>query len=138
MLVSQNPIKTEVPHEKGNFFEFVPVPWPEMRQSQRVAGRENSEDSAAFGADLIKAMQDDDPEKEKAVRKRLEERQFDESNFDAETLFAAALVGWSGPKYKGKKCNRENRRLLDGKTMKWAKKFLIELTRQPSEEEEKN
>lgn len=138
MLFSLDPVTVEVPGEPGNSFDFLKVPWPAFRMAARIASRENNEDIAPFASSFIQSIQEGDKDKKKKLEDASKKGQFDESNFDTETLFEAGFAGWSGPNYDGVPCDKENRARLSMETMKWAKKTLIELTRPPSEEEEKN
>ena len=144
MLCSKDPIEIEVPHEPGNFFDFLVVPWPSLKRSRKAASHENTEVAALLGGEFAKAMQDDDEEdEEKRARKeeraleRLKAHQFDESNFDAAILLEEGLVGWRGPNYPDK-CTAKNKARLDERTMLFAKQSVIDITKPLGEEEEKN
>ena len=73
----------------------------------------------------------------KNAEELIKKNQYNEVNFDTKTLLEACLVGWSGELY-GHECNAANRALLDEQTMIVAKQRIIDITKPPEEEEEKN
>lgn len=135
MLVSQTPQDFEIPHEPGNFFALLRAPWPVLRKAREKASDEQLEKASKLTGPILEALSSKDGADN--AQELMEKNQYKEVNFDTETLLEACLVGWAGEFY-GHECNEENRALLDEETMVWAKQQIIDITKPPDEEEEKN
>ena len=145
MLVTKDPIRHEIPHESGEWFDLIKLSWKKLKKSKRRATSEQmevmSETARAFGgANFVQQALDEAAKLDKAgkatevVQKAAKKGEYDESNFDTETLILAGIAGWS---YDAE-VNAETIAELDEATASWAKQAIIDLTKPPTEEDRKN
>ncbi len=130
MLVTRDPIRREVPHEEGAWFDFCKLSWKELARSRKDGLKENAERAKLFGVEWIKALTESGKEKADRIASAQE---WDQSNFGTETLLGVGIVGWS---YEAE-VSDESIATLDGATAAWAKQEIIDLNKPPSEEEVK-
>ena len=95
MLVTNEPIKVEIPHEQGQWMEFRKLPWKALKEARKVRTGENLEVIKALGAEFVKAMQEGNEDEEARVRSRLRDLEYDRSNFDVGVLLTKSLCAWS-------------------------------------------
>ena len=145
MLVTKDPIRHEIPHESGEWFDLIKLSWKKLKKSKRRATSEQmevmSETAKAFGgANFVQqalgevAKLDKAGKATEAVQRAAQKGEYDESNFDTETLLLAGTVGWS---YDAE-VNAGTIAELDEGTAIWAKQAIIDLTKPPTEEDRKN
>ena len=132
MLVSKEPVRVEVPHEEGAWFDLLKLSWVQIKKARKAATLDSAETAKAFGAELMKALGSDDKGEEKALR-LIKTQQYDESMFDTELLLLAGVSGWS----YDEAVSEETVKLLDEETATWVKQAIIDLTKPPSEEDQK-
>jgi hypothetical protein len=130
MLVSRAPIRREVPHEEGAWFEFCKLSWKQLAKARRSGLVENADKAKLFGVEWVKALTSDDEER---AKKLSEAQEWDPSNFGTEDLLELGIVGWS---YE-EEVTVESIGNLDGATGAWAKQEIINLNKPPSEDEVK-
>jgi len=135
MLVSQEPIRINIPHEENQWVEVLKLPWIKLRAARRENEKENRAIAREFGAEFVKALAstDDSDKAEKRARNLIKSQQYNESNFDTHILLKAGLVGWS---YEPE-VSEETLNQLDEHTVTWIKQEIIDLTKPPTEEQEK-
>lgn len=131
MLVSKTPIKRDVPHEEGEWFEFVRLSWTKFRDARKVAERENRGVLKELGAEFVKAFQSEDDTKK--LKKLLDDQEWDPRQFDAETLLGFGVLAWS---YEAE-VSTATLGDLDTVTKAWAVQAIIDLSRPPTAEQEK-
>ncbi len=127
------PIKKDVPHEPGEFFELRKVPHTVLKRSRKLAAKEGHETARDLGPEIVKAFASDDEDQKKGARKLIEERRYEPDQFDTTELLLAGVASWS---YDAKvsKLSIDD---LDEETAEWAKREVIALTKPPTKEEEK-
>jgi len=132
MLVSKEPVRVDVPHEDGAWFDLLKLSWTQIRRARKAATLDSAETAKAFGAELMKALSSDTNGEDKALR-LIKSQQYDESMFDTEQLLLDGVKAWS---YEGD-VTSDALSGLDEKTAVWAKQAIIDLTKPPSEDEVK-
>ena len=132
MLVSREPVRVDVPHEDGQWFDLLKLSWTQIRKARKAATMDSAETAKAFGAELMKALGSEKNGEDKAMS-LIKAQQYDESMFDTEQLLLDGVVAWS---YDGE-VNPEALATLDEGTAAWAKQAIIDITKPPSEAEEK-
>ena len=132
MLVSREPVRVDVPHEDGQWFDLLKLSWTQIRKARKAATMDSAETAKAFGAELMKALGSEKNGEDKAMS-LIKAQQYDESMFDTEQLLLDGVVGWS---YNGE-VTSEALATLDEGTAAWAKQAIIDITKPPSEAEEK-
>lgn len=132
MLLSE-PIRIDIPHEPNAWFEFCRLSWKKLRAARKRAEEEQREIAKSFGAEFISALTKGDVDEARA-RKLIKDQQYNVVNFDIGLLLEAGITTWS---YEEKLC-KENIEQLDERTAMWAAQKIIDITKPPSEEEEKN
>ena len=131
MLVSRAPIRREIPHEEGAWFDFVRLSWKQIRDAKRAAEKEGRAVMKELGAEFINALRDDDVAK---VRRVMDEQEWDPRAFDTESTLNIGVVAWS---YEFEVTPEQLAR-LDKPTAAWAVQTIIDISRSPTAAEEKN
>lgn len=132
MLVSKTPIRRDVPHEDGQWFDFVRLPWTKTRDARKAAERENRGVMKELGAEFLKAFQAEDDTKK--LRKLLYDQEWDPRAFGADTLLGFGILAWS---YDAP-VSAESIAELDDVTKDWAVRSILEICRPPTAASEKN
>ena len=130
MLIGK-PERVDIPHEPGEWFEIVPLSWKKLELARDKMSKQNLDTMKNIGAELMKALRSDD---EAAVRSALKRQRYEESQFDTATILEHGVLDWS---YEGN-VTEEALEQLDERTMAWCKQVIIDVTRPPDEDEEKN
>lgn len=133
MLIIDEPITREIPHEPGETVDFKRLSWRELRDARRIAQAEQRQVLRELGGDLMKAIleaEDGDEEGERRIQRAKRRLQNDESNFDTEAILTLSIAGWS----YDQPVTKESRDRLDERTAMWIKQTAIDLT--VGEEEE--
>lgn len=146
-MLGSRPIKIDVPHEPGEWFELRKPSWIQEQDAREGGARRGRKAAAEFGAAFIRELNKVDPdESEDGAQKRVETAhqrlkvfEYDLSQFDLAVLFEAAITGWS---YKRDglpvPVNAEEIAELDAPTARWLGQEIVDLMKPPTEEEEKN
>ncbi len=144
MIVSKVPIRTDVPHEEGEWFDLVKIPWKKLKAARKITEEESREIAKSFGPAFIKAFQSEDgvAKGEQLIRRQ----RYDEAQFDTATLLRYGVKGWSYMETDEGEAGLtvpmevtvDTLGELDELTATWAKQAIIDLTRPRTEEEEKN
>ncbi len=131
MLISKTPIRRDVPHEEGAWFDFVRLSWKQLRDAKRAAEKEGRAVMKELGAEFLKALNEDSVEQ---VRKVLEDQEWDPRSYDTESTLILGVVGWSYEfEVTGEQLSR-----LDKPTAAWAVKAILDLSRSTTAAQEKN
>lgn len=133
MLVGGQVHRVEIPHEHGHWIEIRKLSWKQLGQARKKAAEDQREEAKAWGAEFIAALSKGNVDEERA-RRLLEERRYDESNYDRESLLRLSLGAWS---YDAP-ITEDMIGQLDEVTARWAAQTIINLTRPPSEADVKN
>jgi len=132
MLLSE-PVQMDIPHEKGAWFKIRRLSWKQLRKARKLQEEEQREIAKSFGAEFIAALTSGKVDEERA-RRLIREQQYNVVNFDLETLLGFGIAEWS---YE-EELSSSTIEQLDERTAVWAAQEIIDLTKPPSEEEEKN
>ena len=136
MLLSE-PIRVDVPHKEGQWFELRPLSWKKVKEARKALSREQLDDAKSVGAELISAFQgskEDQKAAREALREQQKEQEYDISKFDTGIVLEYGIAKWS---YE-EPVNLEAIEQIEEKTAIWAKQQIIDMTKAPSEEERKN
>lgn len=132
MLVSQEPVRRNVPHEPGEYFEFIRQSDAQLREARRRRETEQMEIIRALGGEIFEAMQKGDRQGEERLRQRLRELRYDVSQYHIPTLLASGIAGWSYKEPPGEDPSEQ----IDPRTAEWAGQMILDLSRPPNEEEQ--
>lgn len=129
-MLKSEPVRIDVPHEENTWFDFVKLSWKQLRRARKLAEEEQREIAKSFGAEFVAALTKGDEDR---ARKLIQEQQYNVTNFDLEALLENGIVGWS---YDAP-INPDTIEQLDERTAVWAAQTIIDLTKPPSEVDEK-
>jgi len=139
MLVSKDDVvRLHIPHEEGEWVDVTKLSWKHLKSARKKRDEEQRDVIKDFGPEFMKAMQSENGEER--ARQFLKRQQYEESNFDTLAILDYSIIDWSYTDKEGEKAKvcAENVELLDERTASWLKQQVIDLTRPPDEEEEKN
>lgn len=132
-MLKSEPIRVDVPHEAGQWFELRPLSWVQMKEARKLAATEQREIAKDFGAEFVAALTSGQVDEAKA-RKLIAEQQYKPAAFDTATMLEKGIAAWS---YE-EDCNEITIAQLDERTAVWAVQAIISLCKPPSDEEVKN
>lgn len=135
MLVTREPIRRDVPHEEGAWFDFCKLSHQQLRAARKEGTVENTEQMKLYGAEWIKALSGD-PDKKKSKKKArdiADAAEWDPSSFGTDAILEMGIVAWSYDQDPSKATIA----MLDGATAAWAKREIVGINEPPSEEEVK-
>lgn len=132
MLISA-PKRFNVPWQKDHWFEFKKLSWKELRLARKKQEEDQREVAKSFGAEFLSALTKGDVDEARA-RRVIKQAEYAASSFDTEILLVAGITSWS---YE-EDVSIVNIEKLDERTAVWAAQAIIDLTKPPTEEEEKN
>lgn len=132
-MLSSEPTRFDIPHEKDQWMELRRLSWKQLRRARKLQEEEQREVAKSFGAEFLAALTSGKVDEDKA-RKLIKEQQYSVNNFDLEALLEEGIAGWS---YDAA-LTPDSIESLDERTAVWAAQQIIDLTRPPTEEEEKN
>jgi hypothetical protein len=132
-MLTSEPKKFDVPHEPGQWMMLRALSWKQLKSARRERSRELKNEMKELGAEIIAAYAKGGSDKE-AARDLLKDMKYEESQFDTQVILDYGITEWS---YDAEK-NMETIGLLDERTAVWAKERIIDLTKPPTEEEQKN
>jgi len=133
-MISREPERIDIPHEEGHWFELRKLSWKNLRKARKKQEEEQREIAKAFGAEFLAVLTKGGSDAEDKARRLIRKQQYDVSNYDMETLLFHGVASWS---YE-EPVTPEALSDLDERTAVWAAQAIIDLTKPPSEEEEKN
>ena len=134
MLIDDiEPIRRDVPHEPGQWIAIRPLSWKQLRTARKERSREVKKELNDLGAHVLAAYAKGG-DQERAAKKIIRDMKYDEDQFDTQVLLSFGIVEWG---YE-KELNEDSIGKLDERTAAWAKDEILDLTRPPSEVEEKN
>jgi hypothetical protein len=113
--------------------ELRRLSWKKLRKARKLQEEEQREVAKSFGAEFMKALSRGDVDEDRA-RRLIKEQQYNADNFDTEALLESGIAAWS----YAEPVNLDTIEELDERTAVWAKQQIIDLTKPPSEDEEKN
>jgi len=131
-MLGSKPVRFDIPNEPEQWMELTALSWKKLKKARKALQGEQIETMRAFGAELISALNKGTGEKE--LRKLEKRQQYHLSAFDIETLLSLGIDAWSYPETIGPETIGE----LDERTATWAAEQIIELTKPPDEDEQKN
>ena len=129
-MLGSEPVKCDIPHEAGEWMELRALSFKQLKAARKKQEKEQREIIKDFGAEFFAAIQRGGD----AAVKAIERQQYHVSNFDMEELLVLGVSAWS---YNAE-VNLDNIGALDEKTAVWAAKTIIDMTKPPDEDEEKN
>lgn len=141
MLVTDEAIRRDIPHEPGQWIEFRRLSSAQLNRARKAREKEAREEAAGMlqilGPDFLRSLREGDTEQKQRIVRELEELEYQVSNYDIGILLKEGIVAWS---YDGglPSDGTNPTEMLDEKTARWAANNVIAITRPPTEEEEKN
>jgi len=132
-MLTSEPVKVDVPHEKDTWFRLCKLSWKQLRGARKIAEEEQREIAKSFGAEFIAALTKGQVDEARA-RKLIRDQEYNVTNFDLGTLLESGIVEWSYETPLSLTAIEQ----LDERTAIWAAQAIIDLTKPPNEEEEKN
>ncbi len=142
MLISEEPVRVDIPFEPGEWVEFRRLSGAQVRKARKLKSNEDRDDNAELikllGAPFVTAFQEGRKGDQERIIDELEEQlQYRVSSFNVPTLLKAGIFTWS---YDGKQPSDvdDPSKLIDERTTIWCAKQVIEITRPPTQEEEGN
>ncbi len=142
MLISDDPVRVSIPREPGEWVEFRRLSGAQLRKARKLKSNEDRDDNAELikllGAPFVTAFQEGRKGDQERIIDDLEEQlQYRVSSFDIPALLKAGILTWS---YKGQLPSDADdpSELIDEITTIWCCKQIIDITRPPTQEEEKN
>ena len=149
MLVSETPIKVDVPHEqyeddhlkKGEWIEFRRLSARALALAREARAKKAQSEAAnmlrELGPKFFRAMQEGDDESKRRIVREMEELEYHISNFDVDTLLKEGIIAWSYDEKLPSDYDNPSEG-LDERTARWAAIEIVNITRPPTEEEEGN
>ena len=131
MLVTREPIRRDVPHEEGAWFDICKLSWKQLGEARKAGMKENAEKMKLFGSEWITALLGGRKEE---AEKIADEQKWDPSGFGTGVLLELGIVAWS---YE-QEVSPGSIGNLDEPTTDWVKQRIIDLNKPPTEEETKN
>ncbi|MEE9359073.1 MAG: hypothetical protein V3U85_01180 [Hyphomicrobium sp.] len=107
--------------------------WKQLKAARRARSTEAKEEMKELGAEIIAAYVKGGQE-EAAARRIIKEMEYEPGQFDTPMLLSFGIDSWS---YGDGKATNEKIETLDERTAVWAKQEIINMTKPPSEEEQK-
>ena len=132
-MLESEPTRVDLPHEKGQWFEFRRLSWKQLRKARKLVEEEQREVAKSFGAEFIAALTSGRVDEDRA-RRLIQEQQYKAVNFDTEAMLEQGIAAWS----YDKPVNVDTIEQLDERTAVWAVQQIIDLVKPLSEEDEKN
>ena len=129
-MLGSEPVKYDIPHEPDEWMELRALSWKQLKKARKLQEQEQRQVLKELGAEFMTAIRQGG---DAAVR-AIERQQYHISNYDIETLLSLGIAGWS---YEDP-LTEDNIGELDEKTAVWAAQQIIDMTRPPDEDEEKN
>jgi len=139
MLVIADPIRVEIPHSDGDWFEFIKPSWLRLKKAKKAVQREGFDDMKAIGPEMMDALlAAADKGGKKAVEQVLEAERYALSSFDMGVLLRSCVRAWSFSGADGKPAdvNDENVNELDEQTATFMAQTIIDSVKPLDEEQE--
>ena len=133
MALTAEATRVDIPHESGAWMELRPLSWKELKEARKVQSKENRDEAKDFGVEFVAALTKGQVDEAKA-RKLIREQEYEPGQFDTATMLELGIAAWS----YDNELNSKSIEQLDERTAVWAKQQIIDLTKPPSEEAQKN
>ena len=127
MIVGNNPIPLNVPHEPDNIIIIRNLSGFELDEAQEIASDKALKKYTSM-REFMDTVSDDD-----AAQRRAQEMVSDGAqpvrdiklDYDKEYCITNSIIGWSGPNYDGVELNHINKCQLDKSTNDWLFDLII-------------
>ncbi len=124
MIVNDIAVKTDIPHEPGEWMILKKLSWKQAQEAANVSSDVSFEMMKKIGGDILSALRSFAQEQEDASSAKL----------DKETVLRYGISKWSYDAH----VTVENIRSLDIKTADWAYTEILKLNEPETEAERKN
>lgn len=139
MLVINEPVWVEIPHEPNEKFALKRLSWVQLKDAAAVESAAQRENLKQLGGPLVGAImaatdkdnKDDEATKQEKIRAASKAFQFNESQYGTAEILAMGIVGWTYDQDFDTKLLSK----LDARTAVWAKQAIIDLTAGEQEED---
>ena len=132
-MLTSEPVKVDVPHEKGTWFRLCKLSWKQLRKARKIQEEEQREIAKSFGAEFIAALTKGQVDEARA-RRLIREQEYNVVNFDLGALLESGIFEWSYETPLSLTAIEQ----LDERTAVWAVQKIIDMTKPMDEDETKN